>query len=102
AADRYIRDTGDARVVDEPALADTLYLAADDLDARRDRRVPLYGTEVSPSGVPAANPFTLHGNAAVAQALDVLRRTLDEETARGVEDPEAVRAAIPRPFIIAN
>ena len=33
AADRYIRDTGDDRVVDEPALADTLYLAAEDLDA---------------------------------------------------------------------
>jgi hypothetical protein len=34
----------------------------------------------------------------VAQALEVLRRTLDEETARGVEDPEAVRAAIARHF----
>src|SRR5581483_5559737 len=74
ATDRYIRDTGDDRIVDEPALADTLYLAAEDLDSRRDKRVPLYSTEVSPSGVPAAHPFTLHANAAVAQALDVLRR----------------------------
>ena len=41
------------------------------LDARRDKRVPLYSTEVSPSGVPAAHPFTLHANAAAAQALDV-------------------------------
>ena len=65
-----------------------------DLDARRDQHVPLYSTEVSPAGVPVPHPFTLHANAAVAQALDVLRRTLDEETARGVEDPEAVRAAI--------
>jgi hypothetical protein len=102
ATDRYIRETGDDRVVDEPALADTLYLAADDLDARRDRRVPLYSTEVSPSGVPAPHPFTLHGNAAVAQALEVLRRTLDEETARGVEDPEAVRAAIRRHFVVES
>ena len=33
-----------------------------------------------------------------AQALDVFRRTLDEETARNVEDPEAVRAALRRHF----
>jgi hypothetical protein len=100
ATERYIRDTGDDRIVDEPVLADTLYLAADDLDARRDKRVPLYSTEVSPSGVPAPHAFTLHANAATAQALDVLRRTLDEETARELEDPDAVRAAINRHFVI--
>lgn len=100
AADRYIRDTGDDRIVDEPALADTLYLAAEDLDSRRDKRIPLYSTEVSPSGIPAALPFTLHANAAAAQALDVLRRTLDEETARGLQDPDAVRAAINRHFVL--
>jgi hypothetical protein len=100
ATDRYIRDTGDDQIVEEPVLADTLYLAADDLAARRDRRVPLYHTEVSPSGTPPAHPFSLHGNAVVAQALDILRRTLDEETAREVEDPEAVRAAIRRHFVI--
>ena len=100
ATDRYIRDTGDDQIVEEPALADTLYLAADDLATRRDRRVPLYHTEVSPSGTPPAHPFALHGNAVVAQALEVLRRTLDEETAREVEDPEAVRAAIRRHFVV--
>ncbi|HEY7235147.1 MAG TPA: hypothetical protein VH539_13420 [Gemmatimonadaceae bacterium] len=100
ATDRYIRDTGDDQIVEEPVLADTLYLAADDLAARRDRRVPLYHTEVSPSGKPPVHPFSLHGNAVVAQALDILRRTLDEETAREVEDPEAVRAAIRRHFVI--
>ena len=55
---------------------------------------------MSPSGAPAAYPFTLHANAAVAQALDVLRRTLDEETARGLQDPDAVRAAINRHFVV--
>lgn len=100
ATERYIRDTGDDRIVDEPVLADTLYLAADDLDARRDKRVPLYTSEISPSGVPTAYPFTLHANAAAAQALEVLRRTLDEETARELEDPDAVRAAINRHFVI--
>ena len=100
ATDRYIRDTGDDQIVEEPVLADTLYLAADDLAARRDRNVPLYHTEVSPSGSPPPHPFSLHGNAVVAQALDVLRRTLDEETAREIEDPEAVRAAIRRHFVV--
>jgi hypothetical protein len=100
AVDRYIRDTGDDRVVDEPVLADTLYLTAEDLDARRDKRVPLFTTEVSPSGAPAAHPFTLHANAVAAQALDVLKRTLDEETARGLQDPDAVRAGITRHFVI--
>jgi hypothetical protein len=100
ATDRYIRDTGDDQIVEEPVLADTLYLASDDLATRRDRRVPLYHTEVSPAGVPPAHPFALHGNAVVAQALEVFRRTLDEETARDVEDPEAVRAAIRRHFVV--
>jgi len=99
AVDRYIRDTNDDHIVDEPIVADTLYLSADDLTTRRDRNVPLYTTEVSPAGEPAPYPFTLHGNAVVAQALDVLRRTLDEETARNVEDPEAVRAALKRHFV---
>jgi hypothetical protein len=100
AVDRYIRDTGDDRIVDEPALADTLYLTSEDLDARRDKRLPLYSTEVSPSGVPAAHPFTLHANATAAAALDVLKRTLDEETARGLQDADAVRAAIQRHFVV--
>ena len=97
-AERYIRDSGDDQIVEEPILADTLYLSADDLASRRDKRLPLYSTEVSLSGTPAVHPYTLHGNAVVAQALDVLRRTLDEEAAREVEDPEAVRAALKRHF----
>lgn len=99
AVDRYIRDTNDEHIVDEPIVADTLYLSSDDLALRRDRNVPLYSTEVSPGGEPGAYPFTLHGNAVVAQALEVLRRTLDEETAKNVEDPEAVRAALKRHFV---
>ena len=98
AVDRYIRDTGDDAIVDEPAIGDTLYLANDDLRDRRDARVPLYSTDVTTSGVPAAHPFTLHANAAAAQALDILRRTLDEQTSREVQDPAAVRAALRRHF----
>ncbi|HEU4642403.1 MAG TPA: hypothetical protein VFS44_08110 [Gemmatimonadaceae bacterium] len=100
ATDRYIRDTGDDRIVEEPVIADTLYASWDDLSERRDEHVPLYTTEVTLSGVPAPHPFTLHGNAVVAQALDVLRRTLDEETSREVEDPDAVRAALRRHFAV--
>ena len=99
AVDRYIRETNDDHIVDEPIVADTLYLSADDLATRRDRKVPLYTTEVLPGGQTASFPFTLHANAVVAQALDVLRRTLDEETARNVEDPDAVRAALKRHFV---
>jgi hypothetical protein len=98
AVDRYIRDTGDDAIVDEPAIGDALYLAAQDLKDRRDSRVPLYSTDVTTSGAAAPYPFTLHANAAVAQALEVLRRTLDEQSARDVEDPAAVRAAIKRHF----
>ncbi|MDB4890179.1 MAG: hypothetical protein JWL61_2034 [Gemmatimonadetes bacterium] len=99
AVDRYIRDTGDDAMVDEPAIGDALYLSADDLKDRRDSRVSLYSTDVTTSGEATAHPFTLHGNAAVAQALEVLRRTLDEQSAREVEDPAAVRAAIKRHFV---
>lgn len=98
AVDRYIRDTGDGAIVDEPAIGDALYLASEDIKDRRDSRVPLYSTDVTPGGAPAAQPFTLHANAAVANALDVLRRTLDEQTAREIEDPAAVRAALRRHF----
>ncbi len=98
ATDRYIRDTGDDQIVEEPILADTLYLSSDDLAARRDKTHPLYHTEVTLSGAPAAHPFTLHGNAVVAHALDCLKRTIDEEEAKELPDPEAVRAAIRRHF----
>ncbi len=100
AADRYIRETGDEQVVEEPALADALYNSADDIGARRDQNVPLYATEVTATGATSPYPFTLHGNAVVALALDILRRTLDEETARSVQDPEPVRAALHRHFTV--
>jgi hypothetical protein len=98
AVDRYLRDTGDDAIVEEPAVGDALYAASDDLRDRRDQRVPLYSTDVLPDGGAATHPFTLHANAVAALALDVLRRTLDEQTARDVEDPAAVRAAIRRHF----
>lgn len=100
AIDRYIRDTRDDQIVEEPIIADTLYVSSEDLHHRRDAQRPLFSTEVLPSGEPAPFPFTLHGNAAAAQALEVFRRTLDEETAKEVEDPEAVRAALKRHFTV--
>src|SRR5205823_552012 len=100
AIDRYIRDVDDDRLVDDPMVAETLYLVGEDLERRRDERVPLYSTDVTAGGTPAAMAYTVHGNAAVAQAFDVLRRTLDEETAGKIEDPEVVRAAIKRHFVV--
>ncbi len=100
AIDRYIRDTEDDRLVEEAPAAEALYASSDDLALRRDKRHPLFTTEVTPSGRAATLPFTLHGNAMVAAALEVFRRTLDEESARNVEDPAAVRAAIRRHFVM--
>ena len=100
ATERYIRETGDDQIVEEPVLADTLYASADDLAARRHPEIPLYGSEVYPSGAPVPYPYTLHGNAVAALALDVFRRTLDAETAKDVQDPSAVRAAILRHFTL--
>jgi hypothetical protein len=100
ATERYIRETGDDQIVDEPALADTLYASADDLAARRHREIPLYESEVYPSGAPVPLPYTLHGNAMAALALEVFRRTLDAETAKEIEDPSAVRAALLRNFTV--
>src|SRR5690606_32523355 len=54
AIDRYMRGTGDDEVVDEPAVADTLYVASEDIADRRDKRAPLYATEVDPAGGPVA------------------------------------------------
>ncbi len=96
AIDRYIRDTNDGSIVEDPVVAEALYSAHDDLLDRRDARIALYSTDVTPDGLPAPFGFTTHANAAAAQALDVLRRTLDEQTAREVEDPAVVRAAINR------
>ncbi len=99
ATDRYIRATNDDQIVEEPILAETLYVSSEDLARRRDADVPLYSTEILPSGITAPLPYTLHGNAVVAQMLDVLRRTLDEETANRLEEPDAVRAALMRHFV---
>jgi hypothetical protein len=100
AVERYIRETGDDQVVEEPVLADTLYSSSDDIAARRDGGTPLYSTEVTPSGARAPLPYTLHGNAVAAMALDVFQRTLDAETAKGVQDSSAVRAALLRQFAV--
>jgi len=101
AVDRYIAQTGDDRIVEEPAIADTLYAAYEDIGARRDGTVPLYATEVTPSGATTL-PFTLHANAVIAHALDILRQTLDEKTAEKVELGDIVRAALARHFAAAD
>ena len=100
AVDRYIRQTGDDHIVEEPTLAETLYAAHEDIVARQHSTIPLFSTEVTPSGAPALLPYTLHGNAVVADALDVFRQTLDEKTAEKVEQGSVVRAALMRHFMV--
>lgn len=96
AVDSYIVQTADDKVVEEPALADSLYGSYDDIEARRHPQHPLFSTEVNPDGTVPAHAFTAHGNAVVALALDILRHTLDEKTAEKVHDSAAVRAAAMR------
>ena len=102
ATERYIRETGDDQIVEELILADTLYATNDELASRRDEHHPLYHTEVTLDRRPAALPFTLHGNAVVAYALDALSRTLDEEAAQEVQNAAAVRAALRRHFAVGG
>jgi hypothetical protein len=101
AVERFIGRTGEDAILDEPAIADTLYASWEDIEARRDGHRPLYATEVTLSGRPAPLPFTAHANAVVAHALEVLKRTLDEKTAERVEDAEAVRTELRREFASA-
>jgi hypothetical protein len=98
AVDEYIVQSGDDKVVEEPLLADSLYNAWEDIEARKHSTVPLYATEVNPDGTSPAFPFTAHGNAVAALALDILSHTLDEKTAERVQDAAAVRAAVVRQF----
>ena len=98
AVDEYIVQSGDDKVVEEPLLADSLYNAWEDIESRKHPTVPLYATEVNPDGTLPAFPFTAHGNAVAALALDILSHTLDEKTAERVQDAAAVRAAVVRQF----
>ena len=88
-------------IVDEPVLADTLYLAADDLDGatRRARSAVLDRGE----SVRRAGGASVHA----ARATPSSRRRSTSCAARStrrrratVEDPDAVRAAIRRHFVI--
>lgn len=98
AVDRYVAQTGDDRIVEDLPIAEALYAANDDLIESRHGSLPLYRTDASPSGADAPLPYTLHANALVAEALEILKQTLDEKTAETVESAEAVRAAIMRQF----
>ena len=98
AVDEYIVQTGDDRIVEEPVLAETLYGAHEDVERRRHAKLALYSTEMNPDGSVPVHPYTVHGNAVVAYALEVFSRTLDAKTAEKVQDAEAVRASALRHF----
>ena len=98
AVDEYIVQTGDDRIVEEPALSETLYGASEDLEKRRHDKIPLYHTDLNPGGARPAHRFTAHGNAVAAYALEVYARTLDEKTAEKIQDAEEVRASAMRHF----
>ncbi len=98
AVDRYVAQTGDDRIVEDLPIAEALYAASDDIAAAKHGSLPLYRTDATPSGADAPLPYMLHGNALVAEALEILKQTLDEKTAETVQNADAVRAAILRQF----
>ncbi|MGI8510313.1 MAG: hypothetical protein ACR2MQ_13405 [Gemmatimonadaceae bacterium] len=98
AVDRYIAQTGDDRIVEDPPIAEALYASHDDIVSRRHAALPLYSTECTPSGATAPLPYTLHANSIIADALDILKHTLDEKSAEKVESGDVVRAAVLRNF----
>jgi hypothetical protein len=98
AIDRYVAQTGDDRIVDDAAIAEALYSAFEDLTTLKHPTLPLYATESQPSGAAAPLQYTLHANALVADALEILKQTLDEKTSQSVPDAALVRAAILRHF----
>lgn len=98
AVDRYIAQTGDDRIVEDPPIAEALYASYDDIASRRHPALALYSTECTPSGATAPLQYTLHANSIIADALDILKHTLDEKSAEKVESGDVVRAAILRNF----
>ena len=96
--DSYIVASADDKIVEEPVLSDSLYGSHEDIERRRHSQYPLYSTEVHPDGSVPDFPYTAHGNAVVALALDILSHTLDEKTAEKVQDAAAVRASLLRQF----
>jgi hypothetical protein len=96
AVDDYIVQTNDDAIVEEPALAEALYAAHEEIAHRKHPTLSLYSTDLGPTGAASSFPYTTHGNAVAAYALEVLSRTLDAKTAEKVQDAEAVRAAVLR------
>lgn len=102
AVDRYIAETGDREILEEPMISDALVLAYDDIQMRKDERLPLYSTEILPSGELSPFPFTLHGNVAVARALEFFRTAFEEDISIEVEDPEPMLRALRRHFVVGR
>jgi hypothetical protein len=96
AVDEYIVQTNDDAIVEEPALAEALYAAHEEIAHRKHPTLSLYSTELGPTGAVPQFPYTTHANAVAAYGLEVLSRTLDAKTAEKVQDAEAVRAAVLR------
>ena len=73
---RYLEATGDASILDEPAVARGLAAALQAAEARRDPATGLIATFLLPSDDPAQRPFVTYDNALYAQGLDDLAAAL--------------------------
>lgn len=73
---RYLEATGDASVLDEPAVVSGLGAVLQAAEAYRDPATGLVATFLLPSDDPAQAPFVTYDNALYAQALEDLARTV--------------------------
>lgn len=99
AVDRYVRDTGDAAVQDEPWLQQALPYLQELFRQHRHDRVALYDTFLYPSDDPATYPYLTYDNALSWRAFGVLAdlyrragRAADAAAARA--EAAAIRQAI--------
>lgn len=81
ALDRYLRETGDETVLDEPIVGQVVEELDEFLLARLHPEILLAATEVLPSGEPADHPYVTYDNVllwALSEALDRVWRGREE------------------------
>ncbi|MEO5511043.1 MAG: hypothetical protein ABIS27_10485 [Longimicrobiales bacterium] len=103
ALDRYVRETGDDSILDDPLVQDVLREIDGALDSRLHPDLLLCNTEVLPDGEPADQPYPSLGNImlwAYAQALPRIWRAEDGEAPSAFEGAaEDISAAIWQRFM---